>query len=215
MVDTIIKRNGDADSGWAWKLKDLPDASETFYLQALLADHPFQEAVKNFRDVRLLIRDADAESTRIDELEAAYDSRIGQPVTPAELQQNVKALSADAKLNYQPDTKPQLQMSQALGAPLTDDQPSPSATAQPAVKLRLPGAPKKYDGPYERLEVLKGRLNVLAPKLKVADDANVKQMQRIALNDLDAQRKLNEKYLAEARFALARLYDRQAHGDTP
>ncbi len=216
MVDTIISRNGDADSGWTWKLKDLPDAPETFYLQSLLADHPFQEALKNFRDIRLLIRDTDAERQRILDLQAAYDTRVTQSVSPRELQQRIGTLSNDANLGYQPDFRPQLQMAQMLVASPYDDKAKTGDTpAAPPVKLRLPNAPAKFDGPYERLDALKARLDALSPHLKAAEDAGGKLIQRIALNDLDAQRKLNERFLVEARFALARIYDRQAHGDAP
>ncbi|MDB5985759.1 MAG: hypothetical protein JWR16_812 [Nevskia sp.] len=215
MVDTIISRNGDADSGWVWRLKDLPDAPETFYLQTLLADHPFQEAIKNFRDIRLLLRDTDAERQRILDLQAAYDTRVKQPVTQRELQQRIGALSKDANLGYQPDVRPQLQMAQMLVAAPYEDKAANVAPQPPPVKLQLPNAPTKFDGPYERLEALKARLDTLSPKLKVAEEAGSKLLQKIALNDLDAQRKLNEQYLVEARFALARIYDRQAHGEAP
>lgn len=215
MVDTIISRNGDADSGWTWRLKDLPDAPETFYLQTLLADHPFQEAIKNFRDIRLLIRDTDAERQRILDLQAAYGTRVSQPVTPRELQQRIGSLSKDANLGYQPDIHPQLQMAQMLVASPYEDKAAAAAPPAPPVTLRLPNAPATFDGPYERLETLKTRIDALNPKLKVAEEAGSKLLQKIALNDLDSQRKLNEKYLVEARFALARIYDRQAHGDAP
>jgi hypothetical protein len=217
MVDTIISRNGDADSGWTWKLKDLPDAPETFYLQTLIADHPFQEALKSFRDIRLLIRDTDAERQRILDLQAAYDVRTKQPVSQKELQQRIGTLSSDANLGYQPDIKPQLQMAQMLVAAPYEDKAKEAAEAPaPPIKLQLPSnAPSKFDGPYEQLNALKIRLDALSPKLKVAEDAGAKTLQKIALNDLDAQRKLNEKYLVEARFAIARIYDRASHGVAP
>lgn len=209
MVETIIKYNVDADSGWAWKLKQLPDANETFYLQYLIADHPFQEALKNFRDIRLLIRDTDAQHARIEALEGAYDARVGQSVTPRELQQRLSALSGEAKLGYEPEIKPQLHLSGSLGAPTAEDKSTPAPGAP--VKLTA-GAPRRFDGPYERLEALKTRLEVLSPKLKSAENSGNQLLQKIALNELDAQRKFNERYLVEARFALARIYDRQAHG---
>jgi hypothetical protein len=42
------------EMGWHWRLDKLPDAPETRYLALLLAGHEFQEAIKNYRDLRYL-----------------------------------------------------------------------------------------------------------------------------------------------------------------
>ncbi|MEO0423875.1 MAG: tetratricopeptide repeat protein [Pseudomonadota bacterium] len=42
------------DLGWFWQLERLPDTPQTRYLYRLLAEHSFQEALKNYRDLRLL-----------------------------------------------------------------------------------------------------------------------------------------------------------------
>ena len=40
--------------GWFWQLQQLPDAPESRYLYALLADNDFQEGLKNYRDLDFL-----------------------------------------------------------------------------------------------------------------------------------------------------------------
>jgi hypothetical protein len=40
--------------GWGWHLKKLPTTDESRYLLDLIASHPFQEALKNYRDLRYL-----------------------------------------------------------------------------------------------------------------------------------------------------------------
>ena len=40
--------------GWFWQLKQLPDEPESRYLYTLLADHDFQEGLKNYRDLGFL-----------------------------------------------------------------------------------------------------------------------------------------------------------------
>jgi lipopolysaccharide biosynthesis regulator YciM len=40
--------------GWGWHLKKLPTNDESRYLLDLIASHPFQEALKNYRDLRYL-----------------------------------------------------------------------------------------------------------------------------------------------------------------
>jgi len=42
------------EMGWFWKLDRLPDAPESHYLEHLLSGHDFQEALKNYRDLRFL-----------------------------------------------------------------------------------------------------------------------------------------------------------------
>lgn len=42
------------EMGWFWKLEQLPDAPESVYLAHLIASHDFQEALKNYRDLRFV-----------------------------------------------------------------------------------------------------------------------------------------------------------------
>jgi hypothetical protein len=42
------------EMGWFWKLEKLPDTPESHYLAQLLAGHDFQEALKNYRDLRFM-----------------------------------------------------------------------------------------------------------------------------------------------------------------
>jgi tetratricopeptide (TPR) repeat protein len=53
LADLLGSIEGD-DLGWFWQLERLPDTAETRYLYRLLADHGFQESLKNYRDLRLL-----------------------------------------------------------------------------------------------------------------------------------------------------------------
>jgi hypothetical protein len=51
MLEHVLaqERNADDRYGWAWQLKNLPDAPESRYLYTLLAGNDFQEGLKNFR----------------------------------------------------------------------------------------------------------------------------------------------------------------------
>jgi hypothetical protein len=42
-------RNEDKQFGWAWQLRNLPEAPESRYLYTLLAGNDFQEGLKNYR----------------------------------------------------------------------------------------------------------------------------------------------------------------------
>lgn len=50
----LLQEDTAEEDGWFWKLERLPDAPESRYLQHLLAGHDFQEALKNYRDLRFV-----------------------------------------------------------------------------------------------------------------------------------------------------------------
>ena len=67
-IDTAVERIGSGhmlddllgaapptqELGWFWQLKQLPDEPESRYLYTILADHDFQEGLKNYRDLGFL-----------------------------------------------------------------------------------------------------------------------------------------------------------------
>ncbi len=60
LVENILRANPADEAGWAWRMKNPPDTPEARYLLALLAGHDFQEAVKNYRDLRFLSQNLEA-----------------------------------------------------------------------------------------------------------------------------------------------------------
>jgi lipopolysaccharide biosynthesis regulator YciM len=54
MLDKLLKRDENDHYGWFWQLRELPNAPESRYLYHLLADHDFQEGLKNYRDLAFL-----------------------------------------------------------------------------------------------------------------------------------------------------------------
>jgi len=55
LTRNILRQDIGDEMGWFWHLKELPDAPESRYLVHLLASHDFQEAFKNYRDLRYLL----------------------------------------------------------------------------------------------------------------------------------------------------------------
>lgn len=203
MVETIMQRDADAESGWRWELRDLPDAPETYYLQSLIAEHRFAEALKNYRDVRLINRSLDAWKARIDKIDASFSESSRSTIEPTVLFQR-------AKRNWKPEQE-KLELSLDEDTALA----SPGSYAAPAPKvnllkpdLRLSAMPASFDGPYERLQSVKKRTDSMRPALANAARDAAARLQKMALDELDAQKSTIERYLAEARFALARIYDR-------
>lgn len=55
LADLLLREDISEEDGWFWKQQSLPDAPESRYLAQLMAGHAFQEALKNYRDLRFLI----------------------------------------------------------------------------------------------------------------------------------------------------------------
>ena len=205
MVETIVHRDLDAESGWEWKLKDLPDTPETYYLQNLLAEHRFQEALKNYRDIRLLARNLDGWGERMSQIELRYVARPQMQDASQPLE-----LFKRAKEGWKEPWKGinvQLRLEQEIAAPGSYDDKLVTPDLGP-MTLALAAAPKRFNGPYERIQNLRARKDQLREQLAIAGGEQARMLKEMAVNELTGQRKLIEKYLVEARFSLARLYDR-------
>lgn len=51
----LLREDVAEEMGWFWKLERLPDAPESVTLAQLIASHDFQEALKNYRDLRFAL----------------------------------------------------------------------------------------------------------------------------------------------------------------
>lgn len=209
MVETLVRRELDSEAGWEWRVSDLPDAPETYFLQNLLAQHRFQEGLKNYRDLRMLSRNIESWRARLDVIERAYQKNAAQATdidaqTRRELRDQASPYSG---------VKLRLQLDSDLAVP-GSYQTRPAEPAAPVLAgLRLSRAPSKFEGSYERVQALKARMDSLRTATNAATKQQASQLQQLALNELDGQKRQIERYLVEARFALARLYDRQQKGD--
>jgi hypothetical protein len=85
MLEHVLakERSAEAQYGWAWQLKSLPEAPESRYLYMLLAGNDFQEGLKNYRGLtsmsETLERHADdmvAYQDMIETREHAYAERL-------------------------------------------------------------------------------------------------------------------------------------------
>ncbi|MFP5305258.1 MAG: hypothetical protein ACLGI7_05455, partial [Gammaproteobacteria bacterium] len=208
MVETIVRRELDSEAGWEWKMLDLPDAPETYFLQTLLAEHRFQEALKNYRDVRLLARTLDSWSQRIGTVEATYGREDRPPAQPDDLIRRAR----DGWSPPWQGLQIELRMERALSVPGAY---AGAAQPPPALRprLRLAGPPARFNGPLERARAAQQRITDLREPLKVAAAEQARLLEDMALTELDGQQEQIERYLVEARFALARLYDRQRKGE--
>jgi hypothetical protein len=54
LIDGLLALNPGDEMGWLWSIKDLPQIPHSGHLAQVLAQHEFQEAFKNYRDLQFL-----------------------------------------------------------------------------------------------------------------------------------------------------------------
>ena len=202
MVETIMQRDADQESGWVWELRDLPDAPETYYLQSLIAEHRYAESLKNYRDLRLLARSLEAWKARIAKIDSSFNDATRTMIEPRTLFQR-------AKRSWKPEhEKIDLPLDEAtsLAAPGSYTAPAPGGpTVLPPLKLSP--LPTKFDGPFERLQSVRSRTAAMTPIITRSQRDAASRLQKMSLDELNLQKATIDKYLVETRFALARMYD--------
>lgn len=179
MVYTMIKDDLDSERGWRWRLSNLADTAETYYMQSLLAEHRFMETLKNHRDARLLGRSLESWKERLNDLEKAW--REKQPPTMATAEATVEADVQAAELEG------------AASSPAEASVPAPATVPAPAAVLAL-----------------REQLERLAPRITQNSVSQNQVLEAIALRELAGHQEQIEKYLTEARFSVARIYDSQS-----
>ena len=56
LIDGLLEHNPGDEMGWFWNIRELPEMPHAGHLAPVLASHEFQEAFKNFRDLRFLAK---------------------------------------------------------------------------------------------------------------------------------------------------------------
>ena len=210
MVETLIARDLDSEAGWTWEVRDLPNAPETYYLYPLIASTQFQEALKNYRDLRFLARRTEGWLRAI----SAYGSRLAEGARPADPDQTVARARAHTRL-FGDGVRPELRLEEGIGRPSTPSE-TPLADAQPPeLDLALAEPPpalaqtRHLRSPAQQMQSARPRIFELSDRIETALIAQRDLLETMALNELKGQRRQAEEFLIEARFAMARIFDQQ------
>ena len=213
MIETLIRRDLDSEAGWQWSVTDLPNAPETYYLYNLIASTRFQEALKNYRDMRFLGRVMDAWLRRI----SAYDSELAVAARPADPDRTVSQARAEGTRKVFGDVPVDLAFDENLSLEelraLENDPERAAKLVRQQLELALAArAPSRLKD--QRSHPASSKAQALRPQLldmrARIDELIVAQrelLEVMALQELDGQKRQAENYLVEARFAVARLYD--------
>lgn len=211
MFETLIRSRPNEYSGWNWRATELADADETWYLANTLGTTLFQEALKNYRDLRQLSRRLQAD---IRSLENGPQSVLAAG-DAAELIRRERQRYRDPLF---PGLEPQLQIATELNRFPRNE------TLEGLLQWTYRFDPKRDLDLSRDLSVMPGSVSAEARPLleeaqtlladvEAAIPAQRKLLEEIALNTLLEQQEAIRKYQIEARFALARLYD-QAPNDS-
>lgn len=209
MIETMIRRERDLEAGWNWRLRDLPDAPETYYLANALADSQFQEALKNYRDLQQLQRKFAAKRARLKDGGPQQAS-----VPPTELFRQKLAdqppvmgeVRARLKLDTQLKRYPRNETLEGLLAW--------TYRFAPKIALKLSGQPGYFQSqPPQDVDSLITRMDALLDGVNTIIGTQRKLLEDIGVAELEQHKAMLTRYLIDARFALARLYDQTQLGD--
>lgn len=110
LLEGLIERNPGEEMGWFWNIRELPEMPYASHLTQVMAGHEFQEAFKNWRDLRFLAKNLqDWEDNlgvfgdMLDNRRRAYAERLpavqaqARAVNLAALQQRRDAVAAEVE----------------------------------------------------------------------------------------------------------------------
>lgn len=215
-LKALVREEIHQDALWVVKLRDLPEAPETFYLTKLMASHDFQTALQNYLDLDDLRRKMESWQAGFD----AYDDLILQrrnyyePLLPG-IDAKFRELDAQYKLRQEQRNL----LARRLNDQLTAPRPELLATADERIALdrihaaeaaaaRLPQAARSEHA--ERLERLDG---VITWKLRTEYADRLTQAHE-HLEELDAEMvTLQDRYKAFVRARQASVHSYTGYDD--
>jgi hypothetical protein len=99
-IDAMIDANPGDEMGWFWRLGDLPGVPHATHLSQVLAQHEFQEAFKNYRDLRYLAKNLDDWKLKLgafDDMLAARRKAFADKLPPVQARAGDEGIAKLAK----------------------------------------------------------------------------------------------------------------------
>lgn len=162
-LDALLESDPGNEVGWFWSLDEVPDDDRGRYLFALMADHDFQEGLKNYRDLTALRANLERWAEGIDAFElmlatrrARYDAQdagLARSDTVARLQ-SVEERANDVARRLSDVARKRDTI--ALATP--DEEKALARLARVEATLRRVAGDPKYQAQRDKLELLHGTL---------------------------------------------------------
>jgi hypothetical protein len=96
LLNGLLERNPGEEMGWFWNIGNLPEMPHAGHLAQVLAQHEFQEAFKNYRDLQFLDRNL---KSWADKLSTFEDMLVNRRKAYAERLPQVRAQARDSGLS--------------------------------------------------------------------------------------------------------------------
>lgn len=205
MIETMIRRDRDREAGWNWRLRDLPDAPETYYLAEILGEHRFQEALKNYRDLKQLQRKLVRHRSTLE----MASSGAGQASVPApELFRQRLANQPPLWQNITPDLRLETSLGRFPRNETLEGLLAWTYRYAPKIALQLEDQHEPFvQGPSQSALAMMERIDVLLEQINPLLQRQRALLESIAVAGMQEHKAMLTRYLIDARFALARLYD--------
>ncbi len=161
VVDAMLDSNPGEEMGWFWGLRELPDMPHATHLAHVLAQHDFQEALKNYRDLLFLTKNLQEWRDKLD----VFNDMLGNRRN-AFAQRLPVVQSRASEIGIEP-LRARLQALQrevaaadaaADGVAFADDRQLDLLARIARVKAALPAAPGKPDTPEAQATQRRARL---------------------------------------------------------
>ena len=126
-LQALVREELKQDANWVVRLRELPEAPETYYLLELMASHDFQESLKNYLDLEQLHRKLDVWEKDLIAFEEIIEKRrmYYHPLLP-EIDREFRRLDSQMRLRLEQRDR----IEQRLQAMLTAPRPDYLATAE-------------------------------------------------------------------------------------
>ena len=131
-LQALVREELKQDSDWVVKLRNLPQAPETYYLLELMASHDFQESLRNYLDLKELHKKLARWEGDLNAFEEIIQKRreYYQPLIP-QIDQAFRELDSQIRLRMEQKDRVQ----KRLNAMLTAPRPDYLATAEERIAL--------------------------------------------------------------------------------
>jgi len=220
MINALLAEQGATELGVSRRLESLPQSDETRFLYAVMAGDQFQETLRNYRD--LLFLKGNLAGWKADV--SAFDDMLATDRAAASAGSEQVVPVADIAALRQRRTELAQRLSAAEAASGTVDAPEAVAVRrtlneagiaigdledrQLHMRPNTGGSPTRLDGFSTRIATQRAAIERLSGSVDTALQHQADYLQALAIRQLVQQQERLRSYMGEARFALARVYDR-------
>ncbi|MFK8015998.1 MAG: tol-pal system YbgF family protein [Gammaproteobacteria bacterium] len=162
-LETLLENDDGREVGWFWSLDEVPNDERGRYLFALMADHEFQEGLKNYRDLTAMRANLEKWQVGIEAFDVMLETRVArfadQDENLARNDSNSRLAQLSARVGDVAKRLTELgqrRIPQALATPAEEKSLARMARVEKTL-AKVPDDPR-YDAARAKLALLRGTL---------------------------------------------------------